>query len=103
MTVETNVKHIELVEAPAQENEEVVLSQRDFKLVKSVPVEVEVSLGTSTMTMETLFSLKSGQVLELDKHIDEPVNLVVDGNVVAQGNLVSVDGMFGIEITEVKE
>ncbi len=103
MTTETSVKHIELTEVSSQANEEVVLSSREFKLVKSVPVEVDVSLGTSSVTLKQLFALKAGEVLSLNKQVDEPVNLVVDGHVVAMGNLVAVDGQFGIEITEIME
>ncbi|UAA37583.1 FliM/FliN family flagellar motor switch protein [Paraneptunicella aestuarii] len=103
MTVDTNVKHIELAEVISQPSDEVLLSQRDFQLVKSVPVNVEVSLGGSTITLEKLFSLKAGEVLSLDKQIDEPINLIVDGNVIATGNLVAVNGQFGVEITEVSE
>lgn len=98
-----NVKHIELPEAQDSQSSEVVLSQRDFELVKSVPVQVDVQLGQSELTMEKLFSLKVGELLKLDKQTDAPIELIVDGNLIAKGNLVAVEGCFGVEITELQD
>jgi flagellar motor switch protein FliN/FliY len=95
------VQHIELSEIESNPQETVAMSQRDYQLVKSVPIEVDVEIGTLDMTLEKLFSLKVGEILEMDKEVDKPIYLVVDGKKIAEGNLVAVNGVFGIEISDI--
>ena len=97
------VQRIELAEVNPDLTDATALTLRDFGLVKDVSVELEVALGNINLSIEQLFSLKSGEVLSLDKETDQPVDLVLNGNVVATGSLVAVDGVFGIEIDSVKD
>jgi flagellar motor switch protein FliN/FliY len=61
---------------------------------------VEVWLASEEVELETLVALEPGEVLPLDRDPDGPVDLVVNGSVVASGELVVVDGHFGFRVTE---
>lgn len=93
-------QHIELSEIESKPQNTVAISERDYQLVKSVPIEINVEIGKIGMTLEHLFALKVGEVVEMNKEVDAPIHLVVDGKKVAEGNLVAVDGSFGIEVTK---
>jgi flagellar motor switch protein FliN/FliY len=99
-----NVKHAALNEVPENMPKgKDSLVKRDLSLVKSAPVDIEVRIGGATITLDKLFELKSGDTLTLDKKIDEPLELVVDGNIVAYGQLVAIDDHFGVQVTQVSE
>lgn len=72
-------------------------------IIKDIKVRLNVSVGQAMLTVENLFDLKEGQVVNLDKMTNEPVDVIVDGHVVARGTLVAVDDNFGVRITEVVE
>lgn len=100
---EQDIKKIELTEVEQNVQKDVLISKRDFNLVKGMSVDMSVCLGQGSIQVDKLFSLKAGETLTLDKEVDEPVELIIDGKVVATGNLVAVDGCFGLEIVSVQE
>jgi flagellar motor switch protein FliN/FliY len=61
---------------------------------------VEVWLASEQVELEALVALEPGEVLPLNRDPDGPVDLVVNGSVVASGELVVVDGHFGFRVTE---
>jgi flagellar motor switch protein FliN len=64
-------------------------------------VEVEFLVGSLEISIRELASLQSGQVLELERDLAEPLDLVVDGRRVARGELVNVEGRLGVRIVSV--
>lgn len=66
----------------------------------SVKVRVTVRLGQAQATAAELLALKEGGVLELDRTLEQPLDVVVDDHVVARGILVAVGDHFGVRITE---
>ncbi len=72
-------------------------------LVLDVEVPVEVCFGDAALTVEDFLELGSGSVVELDHSIDLPVDLRVRGRVVARGQLVTINGNYGLRITELTE
>lgn len=72
--------------------------------VMSIPVTVQVILGSTTMTVANLMKLSRGAIVPLDNRVGEPVDVVVNGRVVARGELVVMDDdntRFGISLTEI--
>jgi flagellar motor switch protein FliN/FliY len=67
----------------------------------TVPVTVE--LGRATLSVQEILELSPGAVVELDRAADAPVELFVHGKCVAKGQIVVVDGYYGIRITALKE
>jgi flagellar motor switch protein FliN/FliY len=66
----------------------------------SVKVRVSVRVGGADTSVAELLALKSGAVLTLDTLAEEPLDVLVDGHVVARGTLVAVGDYFGVRITE---
>jgi flagellar motor switch protein FliN/FliY len=69
-------------------------------LLHGVKVMLSTSLGSVQMTVSELFSLKDGSLVKLDRLADEPVDILLDGQIIARGQLVAVDDNFGISITQ---
>jgi flagellar motor switch protein FliN len=70
-------------------------------LINGIKVRLSASLGTVTMTVAEITSLKDGAVIKLDRGVNEPVDIVLEGQVIARGRLVAVDDSFGVSITEI--
>jgi flagellar motor switch protein FliN/FliY len=68
-------------------------------------VELKVSLrfGQRQMPLREVLELTSGSVIELDRQVDEPVELLLDGKVIARGRAVIVDGNYGLRVTEIPQ
>lgn len=73
----------------------------NLHLLDSVPVRLTVAVGNVETTVAELLALKEASVLKIDRAADTPVDLLLNGNIVARGQLVAVDDNFGIRITEV--
>ncbi len=70
-------------------------------LLLDVPLHVSVELGRTRLTISEVLALRLGSVLELDKLAGEPGDVLVNGTMIARGEVVVVDEKFGIRITEV--
>lgn len=76
----------------------------NLEMVMRIPVTVQVVLGSASMPVANLVKLGRGAVVALDRRVGEPVDLVVNGRIVARGEVVVVDedsSRFGISLTEV--
>ncbi len=69
------------------------------ELLNDIPLQISVELGRVGVTAEEVVSLKVGQVIELSRVPGEPVDLSVNGKVVARGEVVEVEGHLGVRIT----
>jgi flagellar motor switch protein FliN len=79
-----------------------VLNQsHGIELLMDVALEVSVELGRSHMSIGEILALRTGSVIELDKLAGEPVDVSVNGTLIARGEVVVVDEKFGVRITEV--
>lgn len=70
-------------------------------LIQGVKVRLGTCLGGTTLTVAELTALREGAVLKLDRAVDAPVDIVLEGQVIARGRLVAVDDSFGVSITEI--
>jgi flagellar motor switch protein FliN/FliY len=72
--------------------------------VMRIPVTVQVVLGSATMPVANLLRLGRGAVVALDHRVGEPVDVVVNGRVIARGEVVVVEedsARFGVSLTEI--
>lgn len=69
-------------------------------LVLDVEVQVEVGLGSAALTVEEFLEMGRGSVVELDTPIDAAIELKVRGKLIARGQLVSINGSYGMRIVE---
>lgn len=76
----------------------------NLEMIMRIPVTVQIVLGSATMPVANLVKLGRGAVVPLDRRVGEPVDVVVNGRVVARGEVVVLDedsSRFGISLTEV--
>lgn len=71
----------------------------DLRRLSEVPVEASVEIGRTAMTVGETLELRAGTVVVLDRLAGEPVDLLVNGTRIAQGEVVVVDEQFGLRIT----
>lgn len=72
--------------------------------VMRIPVTIQVVLGSATMQVANLMKLRRGAVVQLDHRVGEPVDVVVNGRIVARGEVVIVEddnSRFGVSLTEI--
>ena len=70
--------------------------------LSGVPIQVTIELGRARLTLGDLCRLKAGALLELDREAHEPADVLVNGKVVAYGEIVTIDGHYGVRITGVE-
>nr|WP_296969220.1 flagellar motor switch protein FliN [Tepidanaerobacter sp. EBM-38] len=70
-------------------------------LILDVPLEVTVELGRTEKTIKEILEISSGTIIELDKMAGEPADILVNGKLVAKGEVVVIDENFGVRITEI--
>jgi flagellar motor switch protein FliN len=89
----------ETLDAPRQPE-----GARNLDAILRIPVEVQVVLGSTTMPVANLIKLGRGAVIPLDQRVGEPVDVVVNGRIVARGEVVVVEddnSRFGVSLTEI--
>lgn len=90
--------------ADAAPGDETFGSSRNLESVMRIPVRLQVVLGSATMPVANLMKLGRGAVVPLDHRIGEPVEVVVNGRVIARGEVVAVEDdntRFGVSLTEI--
>ncbi len=85
---------------PAASTPATVVS-RGIEMLHGVDMEVTVELGRTQMTVRDLLALSPGTVLELDRAAGSPADLLVNGRLIARGEVVVVDEDFGLRVTEI--
>ncbi|MFN3599088.1 MAG: flagellar motor switch protein FliN [Aquificaceae bacterium] len=87
------------------QEEEVKPAEADLpdKLKKflDIPLRVEVIVGSTVMTLGELLYLEVGSIVELDQHVEAPVEIRVNGKLVAKGEIVIVEDKFGVRIIDI--
>lgn len=74
---------------------------QNMELIKDVPLQVTVRLGKSKMKIKDILELGEGSIVELDKLAGEPVDLLVNGKLVAKGEVVVIDENFGFRVKDI--
>lgn len=91
-------------QAAGKATDEAANPLRNLEMVMRIPVTMKIVLGSATMPVSNLMKLGRGTIIPLDRRVGEPVDVVVNGRVVARGEVVVVDeatSRFGIKLTEV--
>ena len=74
---------------------------RELEFLYDVPLQVSVEVGRARILLKDLLQMGEGYVIELDKLAGEPLDLYVNGRLIARGEAVKVGDKFGIKLTEV--
>jgi len=75
--------------------------QNDIGMILDIPVQLTVELGRTRVPIKNLLQLAQGSVVELDGMAGEPMDVLVNGYLVAQGEVVVVNDKFGIRLTDI--
>ncbi len=90
---------------PAQfqsfEDEEYAYDTNNIGLLMDVPLQISVELGRTTKKIREILDFGQGSIIELDKLAGEPVDILVNGKVIAKGEVVVIDESFGVRITDI--
>lgn len=73
----------------------------NLAVLMDVQLPVSIRFGETEMILEEIVKLGVGSVIELNSGIDQPVELIVNNRILARGEVVTVDGFYGIRITEI--
>ncbi len=73
----------------------------DLDVILDIPVEIAMEVGTTSITIRNLLQLNQGSVIELDRMAGEPLDVLVNGTLIAHGEVVVVNDKFGIRMTDV--
>ncbi len=73
----------------------------NLDVILNIPVQVSLELGRTKMDLRDLLQLGQGSVVELERMIDEPLDVLVNGTLIAHGEVVVVDNKFGIRFTDI--
>jgi len=73
----------------------------DLDIIMDIPVKLSVELGRTQVTIKQLLELAQGSVVELDGLAGEPMDIMINGYLIAQGEVVVLDDKYGIRITEI--
>lgn len=75
----------------------------NLQLVLDVELNVTLRFGQRQLALREVLDLTSGSVVELDRQVEEPVELLLEGKVIARGEAVVIDGNYGLRVTEVPQ
>ncbi|RUO47919.1 flagellar motor switch protein FliN [Pseudidiomarina donghaiensis] len=76
-------------------------SMNELDIIMDIPVKLSVELGRTRITIKQLLELAQGSVVELDGLAGEPMDILINGYLIAQGEVVVLDDKYGIRITEI--
>jgi flagellar motor switch protein FliN/FliY len=88
----------------AEPDGDVMGDERNLDAILGIPVNIQVVLGSATMLVSNLLKLGRGAVIPLNHRVGEPIDIVVNGRVIARGEVVVVEddnSRFGVSLTEI--
>ncbi|MBO9576000.1 MAG: flagellar motor switch protein FliN [Sphingobium sp.] len=73
----------------------------NLRMLADIPVRMSVEVGSTQLRLSDVMSLGEGSVVELDRQADELLDIMVNGTLVARGEIVTVNGRYGIRVVEI--
>ena len=86
---------------PAETADEAPLGGRNYRLLADIPVRLSVEVGSTALKLSELMDLNEGSIVELDRQSHELLDIMANGTLIAKGEVVTVNGRFGIRVVEV--
>ncbi|MDR7285421.1 flagellar motor switch protein FliN/FliY [Pseudomonas corrugata] len=85
----------------AKSNDPVSLEGPNLDVILDIPVSISMEVGSTDINIRNLLQLNQGSVIELDRLAGEPLDVLVNGTLIAHGEVVVVNEKFGIRLTDV--
>ncbi|MEN2464564.1 flagellar motor switch phosphatase FliY [Ornithinibacillus sp. JPR2-1] len=97
-----NQANVQQAEFSTFEQQSQTVSQpRNLDMLLDIPLKVTVELGRTRRTVKDILDLTAGSIIELDKLAGEPVDILVNEKLIAQGEVVVIDENFGVRVTDI--
>ncbi len=97
-----NIQPIQLQNFAAYQNANLNQEQNDnLKLLMNVPLNVTVEIGSAVKKVKEILDFTQGTIIELERQAGAPVDIIVNGNLIAKGDVVVIDDNFAVRITEI--
>ena len=96
--------HVRVAELDALESDNLPIvgdDDRNLDMILDIPVTIAMEIGRTKISIRNLLQLNQGSVVELDRLAGEPMDVLVNGTLVAHGEVVVVNEKFGIRLTDV--
>ena len=78
-----------------------MVNTRQFRLLADIPVRMSVEVGSTSLRLAEVRDLSEGSVVELDRQADDLLDIMVNGALIAKGEVVTVNGRYGIRVVEI--
>lgn len=91
----------DLPQLDSLEDESASNYENDLDVILDIPITLSVEIGRTELSIRKLLSLNQGSVVELDRLAGEPLDIKVNGTLVAHGEVVVVNEKFGIRLTDI--
>ncbi len=91
----------ELDAVSGQSSDMALTDNPDLEVVLDIPVKIAMEVGSTQITIRNLLQLNQGSVIELERLAGEPLDVLVNGTLIAHGEVVVVNEKFGIRVTDV--
>lgn len=72
----------------------------DLSILQDVPMVIEAEMGRASKSLRDVLRIGEGSVIDFDKEANEPVDLMINGKLIARGEIVEIEGNYGVRITE---
>lgn len=97
-----NVQAVQLQSFDTYSNKDLNAEQNDnLKLLMGVPLNVTVEIGSTTRKVKEILDFTQGTIIELERQAGAPVDIIVNGHLIAKGDVVVIDDNFAVRITEI--
>jgi len=77
------------------------MEKYDLGFILDIPLELSVEFGKVKIVINDLIQLGQGSIIELDKSVGDPLEIYINGKLIARGEVVVVDDKFGIRVTDI--
>lgn len=101
MTIETQSIDLPTLVENAPAGQPLFAGQAALPFLGALKVRLTAQLGSTEISVAELTELQKGAIVSLDRLLDQPIDLLAEGHVVAQGTLVAVGDHFGLRITAI--
>ena len=97
-----NVQAVQLQSFENYNNKDLTTDQNDnLKLLMGVPLNVTVEIGSARRKVKEILDFTQGTIIELERQAGAPVDIIVNGHLIAKGDVVVIDDNFAVRITEI--
>lgn len=85
----------------SEENEQILSSADNLRVLENIDVKLTVEVGSAELKIRELLRLNEGSVIELDRLAGDPLDILINGTMIAKGEVVMVGERFGIRFVEI--